>query len=52
MLHDGYMKIICLIDPQKQGNLFPLVKLFVHSLLMIESSICTYLGELLSCIEF
>jgi hypothetical protein len=45
MVYNGYMKIICLNDLQKQGKLFPLVKFCcVHSLLMIKSSICTYLG--------
>jgi hypothetical protein len=28
----------------KQGNPFPLVKIVLHSLLMMKSSICTYLG--------
>jgi hypothetical protein len=58
----GYYLEICYImviwklfassHPYKQGKFYSLVKIFVHSLLMINSSICTYLGGDLSCIEF
>jgi hypothetical protein len=35
----------------RQGSLFPLLKIVVHSLLLIKSSICTHLGGALSCFE-